>query len=164
MSGSDVAAPIASYYIQNWKDVGLNVALNDGRLIEFNAFYDKLTNDDPDVELFSAGWGVGSNPQPNSLYGRKARFNRLRWVNQRNDELLAKIASEDAFDEAFRAQAYKEWDENILDEAPAIPTNYRIVLTAINKRVKNWDKRFVSSWDYCDLGLVSDKPAVNTMK
>ena len=164
MSGSDVAAPIASYYIQNWKDVGLNVALNDGRLIEFNAFYDKLTNDDPDVELFSAGWGVGSNPQPNSLYGRKARFNRLRWVNERNDELLAKIASEDAFDEAFRAQAYKEWDENILDEAPAIPTNYRIVLTAINKRVKNWDKRFVSSWDYCDLGLVSDKPAVNTMK
>lgn len=164
MSGSDVAEPIASYYIQNWKDVGLNVALNDGRLIEFNAFYDKIQNDDPDVELFKAGWSVSSNPQPTALYGRNARFNFISWVNERNDELLAKIASEEAFDEAFRAQAYKEWDENILEEAAAIPTNYSISLTAINKRVKNWDKRYVTKWDWCDIGLISDKPAVNTMK
>ena len=164
MSGSDVAAPIANYYIQNWKDVGLNVALNDGRLIEFNAFYDRLRNDDPAVEMYMAAWGVGSNPRPNGLYGREAQFNRLRWVNEKNDELLAKISSEDSFDEAFRAQAYKEWDENILEEAAAVPTAYRIRLCAVNKRVKNWDIRFVRDWDWCDLALINDKPAVNMMK
>lgn len=164
MSGSDVAAPIANYYIQNWKDVGLNVALNDGRLIEFNAFYDRLQDDDPAVEMYSAAWGVGSNPEPTGLYGKVAQFNLLRWVNDKNEEQLAKITSEDSFDEAFRAQAYKEWDENILEEAPAIPTSYRMALYAVNKRVKNWDKRFVTDWDWCDLGLISDKPAVNTMK
>ena len=164
MSGSDVAAPIANYYIQNWKDVGLNVALNDGRLIEFNAFYDKLQDDDPTVEMYSAAWGVGSNPEPTGLYGKVAQFNLERWVNDKNEELLAKITSGDAFDEAFRAQAYRDWDENILEEAPAIPTAYRMKLYAVNKRTKNWDQQFVTGWDWCDLALISDKPAVNTMK
>ena len=164
MSGGDVQEPIAKYYIQNWKDVGLNVVLNDGRLIEFNAFYDRLQDDDPAVEMYSAAWGVGSNPEPTGFYGKIAQFNLLRWVNDKNEKLLAKITSEDSFDEAFRAQAYKEWDENILEEAPAIPTSYRMELYAVNKRVKNWDKRFVTDWDWCDLGLISDKPAVNTMK
>ena len=164
MSGSDVSAPIANYYIQNWKDVGLNVALNDGRLIEFNAFYDKLQDDDPTVEMYSAAWGVGSNPEPTGLYGKVAQFNLERWVNDKNEELLAKITSGDAFDEAFRAQAYKDWDENILEEAPAIPTAYRMKLYAVNKRTKNWDQQFVTGWDWCDLALINDKPAVNMMK
>ena len=164
MSGSEVAAPIANYYIQNWKDVGLNVALNDGRLIEFNAFYDRLQEDDPTVEMYSAAWGVGSNPEPIGLYGKVAQFNYMRWVNDKNEDLLAKITSEESFDEAFRAQAYKEWDENILEEAVAIPTSYRMELYAVNKRVKSWDKQFVTDWDWCDLALVNDKPAVNTMK
>lgn len=164
MSGGDVAAPMANYYLQNWKDVGLNVALNDGRLIEFNAFYDKLKEDDASVELYFAAWSVSSNPDPSALYSKNAQFNYPRWVNEKNDELLAKIASEDTFDEAFRAQAYREWDENLLEEAPVIPTSYRMKLIAVNKRVTNWDENFVTNWDWCDIGLTSDKPAVNTMK
>ena len=164
MSGSEVAEPISKYYIQNWKDVGLNVALNDGRLIEFNAFYDKILNDDSTVELYSAAWGVGSNPDPSGLYGKNAQFNYPRWVNEKNEACLGKIASVAAFDEAYRTQAYKEWDENILEEAPVIPTQYRTTLKVINKRVKSWDEQFVTTWDYCDMALISDKPAVNTMK
>lgn len=164
MSGGDVAAPMANYYLQNWKDVGLNVVLNDGRLIEFNAFYDKLKEDDASVELYSAAWGVGSNPDPGGLYSKNAQFNYPRWVNEKNEELLARIASEDALDAAYLAKAYKEWDENLLEEAPVIPASYRMKLIAVNKRVTNWDENFVTNWDYCDIGLTSDKPAVNTMK
>lgn len=164
MSGGDIAEPMSNYYLQNWKDVGLNVVLNEGRLIEFNAFYDRLQDDDPTVELYSAAWGVGSNPDPTGLYSKNAQFNYPRWLSAKNDELLGRIASEDAFDEAFRRQAYKDWDENLLEEAPVIPTSYRMNLVALNKRIKWWDTNFVTTWDFCDIGLISDKPAVNTMK
>lgn len=164
MSGSDVAEPIANYYIQNWKDVGLNVALNDGRLIEFNAFYDKIKKDDPSVEMYSAAWGVGSNPDPSGLYSKIAQFNFPRWVNEKNEDLLKQIASEQAFDDAFRVKVYKEWNQNLLDEAPVVPTAYRLRLRAVNKRVKNWDDRSVTDWDWNMLGLISDTPAVNSMK
>lgn len=164
MSGGDIAEPMSNYYIQNWKDVGLNVALNDGRLIEFNAFYDRLQEDDPTVELYSAAWGVGSNPDPNGFYNKKAQFNMSRQVSAKNDELLDRIASAEALDEAYRTQAYKEWDENFLEEATVIPTSYRMTLKAVNKRVTSWDERFVTDWDWCDIGLTSEKPIVNTMK
>ena len=164
MSGGDIAEPMSNYYIQNWKDVGLNVALNDGRLIEFNAFYDRLQEDDPTVELYSAAWGVGSNPDPNGFYNKKAQFNMSRQVSAKNDELLDRIASAEDLDEAYRTQAYKEWDENFLEEATVIPTSYRMTLKAVNKRVTSWDERFVTDWDWCDIGLTSEKPIVNTMK
>ena len=77
---------------------------------------------------------------------------------------MKRIASEEAFDEAFRVKAYREWDENLLEEAPVIPTAYRLKLIAVNKRVKNWDDRAVTTWDWNNLALISDKPAVNTMK
>lgn len=163
MSGGDIAEPMANYYLQNWRDVGLNVNLNDGRLIEFNAFYDKVQKDDPAVEIYAGAWGVGSDPNPSGLYSKKAQFNLPRWVNAKNDELLKKLSSPEAFDEAFRTQAYKEWNENIMDEAPVIPINYRLGLKLVNKRVKSWDERVVTDWGWQSLGLISDEPAVNSM-
>ena len=166
MSGGDVAEPISQFYLQNWKDVGLNVALNDGRLIEFNAFYKKIEEDDPTVDLYSGAWGVGSNPEPSSLYGKKAKFNLLRWADDENERLLKQIASEECFDSDFRTKAYREWDRHIIDEAVCIPTNYRIALMAMNKRVNWWDERTgnETNWDWHKLGILQDKPFVNTMK
>ena len=43
MSGGETAQPLADYYIQQWKEIGLDVQYTTtGRLIEFNSFYDKL--------------------------------------------------------------------------------------------------------------------------
>ncbi len=42
MSGDQTQEDIISYYLQNWKEVGLNVTLATGRLIEFNSFYEKV--------------------------------------------------------------------------------------------------------------------------
>ena len=44
-SGTDVAEPIAQYYVDSWKQVGINVELYEGRLHEFNSFYDLLGTD-----------------------------------------------------------------------------------------------------------------------
>ncbi|MCG4627915.1 oligopeptide ABC transporter substrate-binding protein, partial [Anaerostipes hadrus] len=61
MSGGDTAEPLAKFYMQCWKDVGLNVKLVNGRLAEFNSFYDMVQKDDPKVDIFSGAWGTGTN-------------------------------------------------------------------------------------------------------
>lgn len=42
MSGGETAQPLAEYYMDCWKEIGLDVKLSTGRLIEFQSFYDKL--------------------------------------------------------------------------------------------------------------------------
>ncbi len=65
--GGDIAEPLANYYIQSWQAVGLNVQLLDGRLHEFNTFYDRVGNggnDDPEVHVLHGSVAVGSDVDP----------------------------------------------------------------------------------------------------
>ncbi len=142
MSGGEIAEPLSSYYIQCWKEIGLNVELTGGRLIEFNAFYDKLKNDDPEVDVFQGAWGVGTNPDPSGLFSKNASFNYYRYTNPEMQQALDKIADGKSSDEE-RAQAYKDFAKVMEDNVPLIPTLYRESLTPINKRVKKFDTRYV---------------------
>ncbi|GGJ28769.1 oligopeptide ABC transporter substrate-binding protein [Paenibacillus hunanensis] len=146
MSGDSVAEPLAQFYIQNWKDVGLNVQLLDGRLQEFNSFYDRIEKDDPDVDIYSAAWGTGTDVNPAGLYGRTAQFDYSRYTSEENDKLLKEGVSEKAFDNAYRKDVYKQWQELMIEDAPVIPTLYRYGLTAINKRIKNFDISYGSGY------------------
>lgn len=139
MSGSDVSEPLARYYIQQWEQVGIDVELLDGRLHEFNSFYDLLKKDNDDVDMYQAAWGVASDPDPSGLWSRSAEFNYTRWVNDKNDELLAKGISEEAFDDQYRIDTYNEWQKLIHDEVPVIPTLFRYQLTGVNDRVTGYD-------------------------
>ena len=91
MSGSDVAEPIAQYYVDAWKQIGVNVELYEGRLLEFNTFYD-LLDKDADIDVFQAAMGVGGDPNPSTQFGRDNQFNSMRWATEENDKLLAAIS------------------------------------------------------------------------
>lgn len=69
MSGGETAQPLADYYVQQWKAIGLDVEYTTGRLIDFQAFYDKLENDDPEIDVYQGAWGTGADPSPTGLYG-----------------------------------------------------------------------------------------------
>lgn len=138
MAGGDAAEPIARYYIQNWADVGLRVELVDGRLHEFNSFYELVKSDDAKVDIFQGAWGTGTDPDPSGLYGRKAQFNYSRFTSRRLDDLLEAGTSEEAFDREKRRFIYKEWQQLMVEEAPLVPTLYRYELTGVNKRVVNY--------------------------
>ncbi|WP_301110106.1 oligopeptide ABC transporter substrate-binding protein [Sporosarcina sp.] len=138
MAGGDSAEPVAMYYIQNWADVGLKVELTDGRLHDFNAFYDLVKSDDPKVDIFQGAWGAGSDPDPSGLYGRKALFNYSRYVSEKNDELLELGTSEAAFDSQERREIYNEWQALMVEDVPLAPTLYRYEILGVNKRVVNY--------------------------
>ena len=163
MAGGDIAEPLAQFYVQCWRDVGLDVGLQNGRLIEFNAFYDMVEADDEDIDMYMGAWGMGSNPDPSGLYGRDALFNYTRFATEENDRLLKAIASEDAFgedgiDNDYLVKAYHDWQSYMVEQVPAIPTHYRIQLTALNNRVNYWDLNVESDWDWNKVGLLSDTP------
>ena len=159
MSGGDIAEDIASFYMQNWKDVGLNVTLATGRTIEFNSFYDKVQGDDPEIDIFMAAWGTGTNPSPSGLYSKTAQYNFSRYTSEKLEELLAAIDSPEAFDPEYRAGKFREWQEYMSENAPIIPTQYRLELRPINKSVKNYDIDYASDFDLNEVELISEDPA-----
>lgn len=128
---------IIAFYLQNWADVGLNVTLSTGRLIEFNSFYDKVQADDPEIDIFMGAWGTGTNPSPSGLYGAADQFNFSRYTSDELETAVKNIDSPDAFDTAYRAEQFKAFQQHIEEVATTIPMQFRYEIVPVNKRVKN---------------------------
>ncbi|MFI3683645.1 oligopeptide ABC transporter substrate-binding protein [Vagococcus fluvialis] len=135
MAGGETAQPIAEYYVDCWKEIGLDVSLATGRLIEFNSFYDKLKNDDPEIDVYQAAWGLSSDPSQSGLYAPTASFNYTRFESDKNTELMNNIDSEKSFDTEYRAKAFKEWQEYASDEAFVFPTLFRDQVLPVSENV-----------------------------
>ena len=135
----DANESLVQQYLLWWKEIGLDVQLYTGRTIESNNFYEKVQSDDPEIDVFAAGWGVGYDPNPANLFGETAKFNFSRYVNEKGTEIIKKIASTEAFDEAKNVEFYKEWQAYAKDQAFLIPTLVGDSVTAVNKRVKYYD-------------------------
>ena len=157
MSGDDIAEPLTKYYIQQWQEVGLDVQMLDGRLHEFNSFYDLLKTDDENVDIYQAAWSVASDPDPAGIWGRKSTANYTRWTNDKNDELLEKGVSEEAFDDQYRIDVYNEWQELIHEEVPMIPTLFRYTLTAVNDRVTGYDYLAANQYEWFNVGVTKEE-------
>lgn len=161
MSGDDIAEPLAQYYIQAWEAVGLKVELLDGRLHEFNSFYDRVGNggkDDPAVDIYAGAWSVGIDVDPSGLYGSNVLYNFSRWENEDNDRLLAAGISEEAFDVEKRKEIYNEWQALMTEEAPVFPTLYRSKVVPVNNRVLNYSIGDGTGLYVSDIQVTQDTP------
>ena len=139
MSGGDIAEPLVQFYIQQWKEIGIKGVLATGRLIEFNSFYDKVEADDPEIDVYFAAWGVGTNLGPYETAGRKSMFNYSRFASDENDKLMAEVTSPKTLtDPNYKPEAYKKWQEYYINQAVEVPLTYRYQLYPVNKRVKNF--------------------------
>ena len=161
-ANSDVAEPIALYFIDAWKEIGLNVELLEGRLHETNSFYDRVQADDPEIDVFEGGWGTGADPNPTGLYGENAAFNFSRYVSERNTELLAEMSSEEAFEKDYQLQVFYDWQDYFMNDAlPAFPTFWRTELTLVNNRVSDYSLENGAdpqTYGYHAISLLADAP------
>ena len=148
MSGGDVSEPLANYYIQSWRAVGLNVGLINGRLIEYNSFYDMLDNDDPNIDIFLAGWSIGTDVDQNALFAADAPYNYIRYESEEQTELLRLGSSEEALDIDVRIQAYNDWQELMAEEVVIIPTLYRTGVYPVSTDVVNYSVEYGFNEDY----------------
>ena len=138
MQGSAVQEPIIQNYIQQWHKIGLNVSLYNGRLTEFNSFYDKIQNDDPGIDMFMGSWSLSSEPSPADLYNEGAPFNFSRFVTSENDKLLKEIDSQKAFNHKYRVEKFHEWQKYMNDQAYVIPVNNSYSITAVNSKLTGY--------------------------
>ena len=136
---------LVQQYIAWWKEVGLNVDLYTGRTLEINTFYDAIQANDASIDMYAGGWSTGYDPNPNGLWGETAPFNMSRFVDEKNTELLDAIGSVASFDEKTNLKNYKAWQEYAFEQAFAIPTFESEAITALNKRVKNFDTNYGSA-------------------
>ena len=138
MSGGDVAEPLAQFYLQSWKKIGLNVSLTSGRLLAFQNFYEKVQGDTKDIDVFFAAWGVGTDINPTSSAGRSSQLNFTRFVSPENDKFIAEILGEKSLTiPNYKAEMYKKWQEYYINQAVEVPLMYKYKLTPVNKRLKN---------------------------
>ena len=138
MTGSSVQEPTVQNYIQQWQKVGLNVKLVGGRLSEFNSFYDKIQNDNPQVDVFMAGWSLASEPSPAALYGETSPMNYTRFVTPKNNKLLKEIDSPKSFNHSYRVDKFHEWQDYMNDEAYVIPLDNSYKVIAVNKKITGY--------------------------
>ncbi|NQK67619.1 oligopeptide ABC transporter substrate-binding protein [Streptococcus suis] len=155
---------LVQQYIAWWKEVGLNVELYTGRTVEINTFYDAIQANDASIDMYAGGWSTGYDPNPNGLWGETAPFNMSRFVDEKNTELLDAIGSDASFDEKTNLKNYKAWQEYAFEQAFAIPTFESEAITAVNKRVKNYDTKYGSASGngiaYEGIELTADKGVV----
>ena len=138
MAGGDVAEPLAQFYLQSWKKIGLNVSLTSGRLLAFQNFYEKVQGDTKDIDVFFGAWGVGTDVNPTSSAGRSSQLNYTRFTSPENDKFIAEILGEKSLTiPNYKAQMYKEWQKYYINQASEVPLMYKYKLTPVNKRLKN---------------------------
>ena len=138
MAGGDVAEPLAQFYLQSWKKIGLNVSLTSGRLLAFQNFYEKVQGDTKDIDVFFAAWGVGTDVNPTSSAGRSSQLNYTRFVSPENDKFIAEILGEKSLTiPNYKVEMYKKWQEYYINQAVEVPLMYKYKLTPVNKRLKN---------------------------
>ena len=169
MSGGDIAEPLSQYYLQQWKSIGLNVELVDGRLLDINNFYDRVEADDPAIDFCLAAIGFGSDPQQVSLFGKTAGFNISRYTSETLEKALANTVSPEAIDDQKRAEFYKEYERVFMDEIPVVPQLNKYEYLVVNKRVKMFDwtesaRAFGEEFDWSKLEVTAKDPLASETK
>ena len=161
MSGSEIQEPLSQYYIQQWKSIGLNVELVDGRLLDFNNFYDRLKADDPAIDCFFAAFGYGTDPQQMSLFGKNSQFNKSRYTSETFEKALEAQISPEALDEAKRIEIYHNYDKIFMEELPVAPQLNKMEYIVVNKRVKEYDWKYdtdMKEFDWSKIEVTAKEP------
>ena len=167
MSGGEIAEPLAQYYMQQWKAIGLDVELLDGRLLDTKNFYNRVNGDDPAIDFCIAGIGFGTDPQQLAIFGKNAKFNISRYISDELEAALDATVSKDALNEEYRVKAYKDYEKLFMEEIPAIPILNRLDILVINKRVKKYDWRpnidgKPNSFKWSMIEVVAPQPIVDS--
>jgi len=141
MSGGEIAEPLAQYYIQQWRAIGLDVELLDGRLLDSKNFYNRVNGDDPAIDFCIAGIGFGTDPQQLAIFGKNAKFNISRYISDPLEAALDATVSKEAMNEEYRIKAYKDYEKVFMEEIPAVPILNKLDILVVNKRIKKYDWR-----------------------
>lgn len=134
-TGNKVRERSAPIVAENLIAAGINVNLKTPR--DVSGHYDAIGADDPEIDLFLAGWSLGTDPDPSGIWLSTDTWNFPRWNSPKSDELIKKGLSIEAFDQEFRKNAYVEWQQVVNDELPYIFLYSQNTITGYSERLQD---------------------------
>ncbi|WP_416150515.1 ABC transporter substrate-binding protein [Salipaludibacillus sp. HK11] len=131
-TGNSIRESAAPIIQENLEAVGIQVNLNSPR--EASAHFDRVEENDTDMDMFLAGWSLASgDPDPSGYFLSSHAYNYPRYDDETFDELLLEaITAPDAFDQEYREDKYNEWSEYFSQELPILPLYSQNVIYAHN--------------------------------
>ena len=139
-------------------EIGLDVSLATGRLIEYQKFHDMLASDSPAIDAYQATWDIGMDPNPTEMFSGTSALNYTRWSSEKNDSLVDQLNVAGALDKNARMRIYRQWQALLFEEAPVIPTFWQTQIFAVNNRVKNFNIRYGATRGWETIELTSEEP------
>ncbi|MGB9679070.1 MAG: ABC transporter substrate-binding protein [Thermoanaerobacteraceae bacterium] len=127
-SPNPVNDAIIPYATENYKDLGIEFIPEQ---LEFNAVIDKINKGD--FEMYFLAWGLTPEPDPTNLFSTKGSQNKIGYSNPKADELMKQGRME--FDQAKRAQIYKELYKLLNEDLPYIFMYQRQNMNSKNCRI-----------------------------
>lgn len=128
---------VAERIKQQMKEVGVNVQI---RTIPSETFYNQILSTH-DYEILLTGTLSGADPDPypfwHSSQTDEGGLNLAQYENRQIDEILEQARS--TTDETKRAEFYKEFQEQVIADAPAVFLYQSTYAYAIADKIKNVD-------------------------
>lgn len=138
LAAANGSETVIENYIDQWKKLGLNVKLVNGRLMENNSFQAALQDDSSKIDMFINAWQLAYEPSPASIYGESTPLNFGRFVTKENNKLLQEIDSEKAFNNNYRINKFHEWQAYMNKEAYVVPIANAYAITAVNSKLTGY--------------------------
>ena len=131
---------VVPFFIGQWAAVGIRVELWRGTTHPTLTLWDYIDFDDDgdEIDIVSGAWNVGKNPNPGRAWGH-FWWNPSRYTSPTFDGILARMSSQEAFDQAYMQQIFHDWQGYWQQNVPYIPLLWEFKLIPVNNRVTYWD-------------------------
>jgi peptide/nickel transport system substrate-binding protein len=134
-TGNKVREKSAPVIAENLKAAGINVNMKAPR--DVSAHYDAIDADDESLDMFLAGWGLSTDPDPSGIWLSTDKWNFPRWNNQESDALIKEGLSLKAFDQNYRREVYVKWQKLVSEQLPYVFLYSQNSITAYNERIQD---------------------------
>jgi len=132
-AGNTTREQVALVIQDNWKKVGVDVAIKSG---DFGALVQRLRAKPSDVQASISWWITAPDPDIMSYYGSKQTLNIFAYSNPAVDALLEK--GRKTIDLQERAKIYKEAQVLIAEDAPCVYLYYAREIESVSSSVRGW--------------------------
>ena len=137
---------VAMSYVQNWRDVGIDVQFDfRDHANDIVPFINNAVGIREGFELATAIWSPGFDPNPNGLWGH-GLANSPRFMNERWSAHLENFNSDYAWaDQDWLLEQYYIFQDMWFEYWPSVLLDWRISMMAFNNRVMN--ATWFTIWD-----------------
>ncbi len=121
---------------EGWKNIGVEMK---PQFEEFSVYLDRI-NKNFDFEMFLVGFSWGVDPDQTTMWDSSQHgpgFNSYGYKSDKVDQLLAQGKNVAGCTNDARKQIYVDMQNQVINDAPALVSDFPKGIIALNKRIKN---------------------------